>query len=121
MNKRKQGNYWETYATNYLIKKGYKVLFQNWTCRWGEIDIIAQKSQKLIFIEVKYKSSEKFGTPFEAITFRKMQNQLKAIKIFLSQQNLQKTKEPPWQLDIIGVTKKDQKINLQHFEAVPFS
>ncbi len=58
----------EDLATEYLQKKGYRIIERNFRQRYGEIDIIAIKDEVLVFIEVKTRKSERFGTPLEAIT-----------------------------------------------------
>ncbi|MEK7092413.1 MAG: YraN family protein [Patescibacteria group bacterium] len=58
----------ENQATLYLQKKGYKILERNFKARYGEIDIIATHKDTLVFVEVKTRTSNEFGTPFEAIT-----------------------------------------------------
>lgn len=58
----------EDLACNYLKKKGYSIIERNFRKGYGEIDIIAVFKDTLVFIEVKTRTSEKFGTPFEAIT-----------------------------------------------------
>lgn len=62
----------EDLAENYLKKLGYTILERNFRKGYGEIDIIALDSNILVFIEVKTRSSQKFGTPFEAITSWKL-------------------------------------------------
>ena len=62
----------EEIAVKYLEKSGYKVLEQNFRKRYGEIDIIAQDKDTLVFVEVKTRFSEKYGPPEEAVTPRKL-------------------------------------------------
>lgn len=62
----------EDAATNYLIRKGYKILERNWTCRFGEADIIAvDVDGTIVFAEVKTRRSDDCGLPEEAITKEK--------------------------------------------------
>jgi putative endonuclease len=58
----------EDLAADFLKKQGYKVIERNFRKGYGEIDIIALKDKTLIFAEVKTRTSEIFGSPFEAIT-----------------------------------------------------
>ena len=58
----------EDVAAAFLKKKGYKILFRNYKCSFGEIDIIADHKKILSFIEVKTRSTKKYGLPQEAIT-----------------------------------------------------
>ena len=63
MNKRKFGIIGEKIAQGYLINKEYKILETNFYTRNGEIDIIAQKDNCIIFVEVKTRTNLNFGTP----------------------------------------------------------
>ena len=63
----------EIIATDYLKKKGYKILETNYKNNVGEIDIIAQDKDYIVFVEVKARMSQKFGHPFEVIDERKQQ------------------------------------------------
>ncbi|MFH1833124.1 MAG: YraN family protein [Candidatus Levyibacteriota bacterium] len=67
-----QGRRGETQALEYLIKKGYKIIDRNFRTRNGEIDLIGIQNNVLVFIEVKTRTSQDFGIPFEAITYYKM-------------------------------------------------
>jgi putative endonuclease len=61
----------ERYATDYLIKNGYKILDRNWRIRGGEIDIVALYKSTLVFVEVKTRTSTSYGTPEESIGYHK--------------------------------------------------
>lgn len=79
----------EDIATNYLKKKGYKIIERNFRKGYGEIDIIAVKDKILVFVEVKTRTSDKFGTPAEAITYGKLKSIIKTAEFYkLSNQNL---------------------------------
>jgi putative endonuclease len=58
----------EKLACEFLGQNGYKILETNYRCPGGEIDIIAQQKDTLVFIEVRTKTSRKFGGPEESIT-----------------------------------------------------
>ena len=75
----------ESAAEKHLIKKGYKILCRNFNIRGGEIDIIAQKGEFTVFVEVKTRRSEEFGTPAEAVTYNKMQRLIKAANYYIMQ------------------------------------
>ncbi len=64
----------EKLAANWLIKNGFTIKEINWRFVHWEVDIIAVKGDTLHFIEVKTRSSTKFGNPEESITKKKMQN-----------------------------------------------
>ncbi|MDP3888914.1 MAG: YraN family protein, partial [bacterium] len=72
MNTRELGNLGEDLAVNLLQSKGYKILCRNFHSKLGEIDIVAQDCNVLVFVEVKTRWSKEFGLPEEAITPRKI-------------------------------------------------
>jgi putative endonuclease len=65
------GNFGERVAASHLESKGYEILERNWSVREGEIDIIAQRSDELIFVEVRSRRGGRMGSPEESITGRK--------------------------------------------------
>jgi len=72
------GKLGENLAVKLLQKNNYKVLERNFHTRFGEIDIIAQEADTLVFVEVKTRFSHKFGPPEEAITYWKIKHIIKA-------------------------------------------
>lgn len=61
----------EDLASSFLELKGYEILERNWRFRRAEIDIIAKHNEKLIFVEVKTRSTDFFGNPEEAVHIKK--------------------------------------------------
>ena len=66
------GRYGERVAAEHLVAAGLVVLETNWRCAQGEIDIVARDGDVLVICEVKTRSSTSHGTPFEAVTQRKL-------------------------------------------------
>ena len=66
----------EEYASRALIKKGYTIVKRNFSNRFGEIDIIVKDGETLVFVEVKAKTGNRFGTPEEMVSKRKL-NQIR--------------------------------------------
>lgn len=77
------GNCGEESASKYLKKNKYKIIERNFNIRGGEIDIIAQKGECLVFVEVKTRSAVDYGTPAESVTYHKRQRIIKAANVFL--------------------------------------
>lgn len=74
----------EDIAVAYLEEKGYDIVDRNWTLhKGGEIDIVARRGRELHFVEVKTRSSQKYGMPQQAIGFRKMRHLYKAMQDYL--------------------------------------
>lgn len=74
----------ERYAANYLRKNGFTILAANFTSRFGEIDLIAQKGDILSFIEVKTRSKDSLISPAEAIDYKKQNRIIKAALHYIS-------------------------------------
>ena len=74
--KKEIGEIGEKLATNYLIQNNYQIIKRNFTCRQGEIDIIAKDKIKkeLTFIEVKTRTNFKYGLPSESVTDNKQKH-----------------------------------------------
>lgn len=67
-NRRKIGATYEERVAKYLSDQGYRILERNFRCRIGEIDLIAEENKILVFLEVKYRKSNRYGNPAEAVT-----------------------------------------------------
>lgn len=68
MNKREAGTRSEQYVGRYLAEQGYEILRYNFRCRRAEIDLVAREGCYLVFVEVKWRSSDRNGAPEEAVT-----------------------------------------------------
>ena len=79
----KIGKYGEDVAERYLKQKGYKIIERNFTCRQGELDIVAENREYLIFIEVKTRSNFLYGKPIEAVDRKKQKHLYKVAKYYL--------------------------------------
>lgn len=73
MNKRKLGDEYELRAVKYLEGKGYRILNRNFRAYYGEIDIVAHDGKYLVFVEVKYRRSGKYGYSAEAVGKKKQE------------------------------------------------
>ena len=69
---RQKGKRAELIAAKYLQKKGYHIVAENFSTRYGEIDIIAKDREYIVFIEVKYRAHLRFGYPREAVSKHKI-------------------------------------------------
>lgn len=82
MNKRKEGAIYEVRAMNYLRAQGYRILDHNYYTKHGEIDIIAYRNKTYVFVEVKYRTSDRYGKPYEAVTKAKRQRIMRSAITF---------------------------------------
>lgn len=115
MNKRKFGSIGEKIAERYLISKKYRIVCKNFYTKRGEIDIIAQKQGYIFFIEVKTRSSLKYGTPASAVNHVKIKHMKTAAKIFLK---LNKFEGYSFRFDVIEVILKNGKCKINHIKQI---
>lgn len=78
----------EDAACEFLKKHRHKILKRNYKNRYGEIDIITRNGEDIVFVEVKTRTSEEFGTPAEAVTYHKKQRIVGAAKKYLADNNV---------------------------------
>ena len=88
MNKRLVGKEKEELAAEFLTRHGFFILEKNFSCRNGEIDIIAKDGEYLCFIEVKYRSGTGCGDPAEAVDLRKQRTIRKVAEGYLFERNI---------------------------------
>lgn len=79
----------EKAAAEYLKREGYTILDLNWKTKYCEIDIVARKDKTIFFTEVKYRKSAAFGTGFEYITAKKLQQMTFAAEVWISNHDWQ--------------------------------
>ncbi len=120
--KQRVGELGEDCAVVFLRKKGYKIVARNWYNptgkRLGEIDIIAERDGKLIFVEVKTRdvSGDLCVIPEEQITLMKLQKLQRAAECYVKQQNLW---DHQWQFDAVSVYMSDGKMmKIDHLENI---
>ena len=80
-----KGAWGEECAAAYLRRRGYRILARNYSCRFGEIDIIASNRQYLVFCEVKLRKSADFAAAREFVDARKQQRLRTTALLYLSQ------------------------------------
>ena len=99
--KQKIGQIGESAACKFLMKQGYKILDRNYRKKWGEIDIVSKKAQKIHFIEVKAVSRETGHLPEENVHPWKLKRLGRAIQTYLLEKKV--SDETEWQLDVMAV------------------
>ncbi len=101
MNTKTKGKAGESYAALYLKKKHYKIVEQNFRCRYGEIDIIARDNGTLVFVEVKARKNTDFQRPAESVSAKKQKRIITAAKYYLMQNLIS---DAVCRFDVIEVT-----------------
>ncbi|MBR3722132.1 MAG: YraN family protein [Selenomonadaceae bacterium] len=102
VDKKRLGKEGEDIVVKFLERSGYLILEKNFTAKYGEIDIIAKFGETLHFVEVKTRTSVKYGTPAMAVNAAK---QLKIIKTAECYINSHSFFEAPCSFDVAEVFK----------------
>jgi len=93
------GRYGEQLAAEFLVRHGYQITGRNYYTNFGELDLIAENSDEILFCEVKTRTSSDFGYPEEAVNYFKQRHLFKAIQLYLNHYQVNKF----WRLDIISI------------------
>lgn len=88
----------ESLAIAYLLENDYRIITTNWRCQWGEIDIIAQKDDMVVFVEVKTCRGTSVERAFENISPQKMIKFIRSAYTYADMHTLSQ-----WRIDAIGV------------------
>lgn len=127
------GHFGEAQAAEYLRKSGMTIVASNYivtlgdTCKnaaslegkfkrrsrtLGEIDIIAEDGECLVFVEVKWRGSGKYGSPLEAVTAAKQRHLRILAEIYAASH----AKKKRMRFDVIGLTGFGQDLTIQHIK-----
>jgi putative endonuclease len=98
--RRDTGRLGEELARDFLKKRGFRILETNYRCPEGEIDIIARQKDCLVFVEVRTKTSQQFGSPEESITRAKKRRMVTTAQHYRQSHNRQL---PLWRIDFVAV------------------
>ena len=109
------GKIGEELACKYLEDNGYKIVERNFEAKQGEIDIIALDKQEIVFIEVKTRTSKKYGEPAEAVNQTKQKHLIKTIKYYLYIRNLE---NEFIRIDIIEIYISKNKYKVNHIKQI---
>ncbi|KKQ37877.1 MAG: hypothetical protein US53_C0007G0016 [Candidatus Woesebacteria bacterium GW2011_GWA1_37_7] len=97
----------EDYSVKFLKKQGYKILSRNFRTSIGEIDIIAFDKDTLVFVEVKMRSTIKYGFPEEAVTTRKLRTIKRVADVFIKKHKYGKVK---YRIDVMSILINNRNI-----------
>ena len=113
MNNREFGSKGEDLACEYLVKNGYEILERNkHFSKLCEIDIVAKMKNKVVFVEVKTRRTNNFGSPLEAVTKTKYNNIKTGVLSYLKENKIKS-----FQVDVIGITLEPE-LKIEHLRNV---
>ncbi|KAF9659004.1 YraN family protein [Tenacibaculum sp. ZH5_bin.1] len=102
----------EQLAIDYLVKNGYTIVEKNYYFQKAEVDIIAQKKDVLVVIEVKTRSTSYFGNPQDFVNSKKIKLLVTAIDNYVNERGL----DVEIQFDIIAIIKQRNEFVIEHIE-----
>ena len=105
MNRRTTGTRYEELAASYLASHGAVVLERNFRSRSGEIDLICRDGTCLVFAEVKYRASKRYGEAMEAVSAKKQRTIIRVAQFYLLKHGY--PSETPVRFDVIALDTQD--------------
>ena len=108
----KLGEIGEELAVEHLVKNGYDILERNYTYQKAEVDIIAQKEQTLVVVEVKTRSTADFGNPQDFLKPKQIKRLVMAVDAYINENDL----DVEVRFDIIAIVIEGKTIDLEHLE-----
>ena len=108
------GAWGEEVASQYLEAKGYQILARNWRTQEGEVDLVAQEGETVVFVEVKTRTSKDFGWPEDSVTTTKQRRLQRSAMAYLMDQDLI---DVPWRIDVIAIdrNRSGEVERLEHY------
>jgi putative endonuclease len=100
MKRRETGILGENLACEFLAHNGYRIIEKNFRCPGGEVDIVTQQEDTLVFVEVRTKRSRRFGGPEESITPVKMEK-LRTVAAYYWQSH--RGLPDSWRIDVVAI------------------
>lgn len=101
MNKREEGSRYEAKAERYLLKHGFRILERNFRCRSAEVDLVAAEGKYLVFVEVKQRSSARYGAGAEAVNAVKQRRICRAARYYLYVHRM--PENTPVRFDVVSI------------------
>jgi len=112
--RRDLGAFGERVAAAHLEAKGYRIRARNFRCREGEIDIVAEDGDCLVFVEVRTRRGDAFGTPAESVTVAKERRLLTVARAYLQEHP---DALPDQRIDVVAVElSRGRLLAVQHIE-----
>ena len=102
------GAEFERNAEAYLHKYGLRTVCRNYKCRTGEIDLVMNDGELIVFVEVRFRRNNDYGDPFESITPRKQKRLIRAATHFLSTQP--QLQDRSCRFDAVGISQSNGRI-----------
>jgi putative endonuclease len=114
VDRRGYGEAGEAAAVAYLEAQGYGIRARNFLCRYGELDVVAEKGEVLAFVEVRMRSSAVWGDPAHTVSRAKQRRVVKAALHYLFRYGLQGRMV---RFDVVSVVGRGERASVEHIPA----
>lgn len=114
-NKRSQGSIYEQKARAYLETQGLKFIAANQTFKCGELDLVMADGDTIVFVEVRQRKSNRFGSAVESIDYRKQQKWINAANIWLFTKRNQSLDTAKCRFDVVAFEGDNPPLWLPNF------
>lgn len=101
------GRLYEAKALSYLKRRGLKLIKQNYCARFGEIDLIMLDGDSLVFVEVRSRASDRFGSALDSVTLAKQNRIIQTAQKYLSENT--RDDFSSIRFDVLGITKGEKE------------
>ena len=110
---RTRGAALEQVAAQWLRQQGLSLVTQNHAVKGGELDLIMRDGDILVFIEVKHRTTTRYGHPLETVTYQKQQRLVRAARLYIARDGL----SSPCRFDILAITGKPPNLEFEWVKA----
>ena len=105
----------EAIAGHYVVRAGWSVVERNFRCQYGEIDLVARDGNELVFVEVRTRRGDSFGTPEESITAAKQRRMAECALAYVQERGVL----TGWRVDLIAIELRGEQVKrLDHYRHV---
>ena len=111
----KLGTRGEALAAAHLEALGMCIAGRNYRTRYGEVDLIAQEGDTLVFVEVKTRRGSSYGTPEESVTPRKLDRLAKTAALYLQEHGLEQS---AWRVDLLAIKLGKDGPSINHVRSI---
>ncbi|QRK06149.1 YraN family protein [Archangium violaceum] len=111
VDRKEYGDEGEEVAVRFLEQQGYRVRARNYSCRHGELDVVAEHGETLCFVEVRMRSTAVWGDPSHTVSFSKQRKVVKAALHYLAVHRL---RDRMLRFDVISVVGRGERATVEH-------
>ena len=109
-NTRQRGRQWELAAEAFLSRRGLQTLSRNYSCRFGEIDLVMLDGPVLVFVEVRYRRSEHYGSGADSVTKAKQSRISTVARQFLGRHSA--LSHRPCRFDVVSIRGPSERAEI---------